>query len=278
MKVIQKVSKKKIVLGFTLFMSFAVLSCGRNTESEPQTTEIDSFGLNGEATYLNRFSQSDIDTVYSDKVRDGVPVNNPFLTELFTSPEQAPDLAAEFGDFSNAGEIKAYLNLNRSTGLLTKTRFILAIEAISLWKQILNSKGEKLFKETYSINTSGKEIADSIDGKLTNNEQLQFGRLKMQVSIATITADMKVFLKDHGDYLSLDMVNVREIKAPFVGTVIKTNGFRIHLELYPYKNGYLTYGVTTAKLEQLADKLTPELLTTQVTSIFNWLQGKLTGK
>ena len=255
-----------------------VAACGRGTDSASEMGSTDELRLLGEPSYAKRFTPAEIAALYTDEIDNGQPVNQPFLTELFTSPDQAPDLAEEFGDFSNAGEIKAFLNLGTTPGILTKTRLVVALEGVSLWDRILDDENKPLFKETFSIDAAGNKINDSIDGKLPNNEQLQFGRLKMQVSIATISADMKIFTQDLGNHLQIKMSNERDIKAPFVGTVIKKDGFRIHLELYPYQKGYLTYGVTTAKLEQFADKLTPEILSSQVTSIFNWLHGKLIGK
>jgi hypothetical protein len=89
---------------------------------------------------------------------------------------------------------------------------------------------------------------------------------------------MEIQIADHGNYLSAKLRNIREIRAPFVGTVVKPGGFRIFLELFPYNKGFLTYAVAAAKLEQFADKMTPEQLSAQVTSILNWLRGQLEGK
>jgi hypothetical protein len=259
--------------------SMLVVGCGGISDSGVTAEKsISSQGTADPTPYARRFDAKQIAATYTNEARNGVPVNRPPLYEYFTQATQAPDLAREFGDFNSASVVRSYLNLNQDPMYLPPTRFVIALESVSSWTKIKDATGAQIFKEAYSIDAAGNRIPDQVDGELPGGEQTQYGRFKLPVSIATLTADMEIRIKDRGNYLSAELRNIREIRAPFVGTVVKPGGFRIFLELFPYNKGFLTYAVAAAKLEQFADKMSPEQLSAQVTSILNWLRSQLEGK
>jgi hypothetical protein len=259
--------------------SMLVVGCGGISDSGLTAEKgISNQGTAEPTPYAKRFDAKQIAATYTNEVRNGVPVNRAPLYDYYTQATQAPDLAREFGDFNSASVVHSYMNLNMDPLFLPPTRFVIALEAISSWTKIKDATGAQIFKEAYTIDAAGSRIPDQVDGDLPGGEQTHFGRFKLPVSIATLTADMEIQIADHGNYLSAKLRNIREIRAPFVGTVVKPGGFRIFLELFPYNKGFLTYAVAAAKLEQFADKMTPEQLSAQVTSILNWLRGQLEGK
>lgn len=259
---------------------FTVLAgCGRglNHSSPLQVNEADVIAAQKEIS--DRFTPEQIAAVYTEaRTPDGKPAIKEPLLSFYEAQSQAPDLAAEFGNFTRAAEFWGHLNLAQSPSFVHNTYFAVTFEAISAWTRIRNRDGETLFSDAYATNADGLRIPDPIDGRIGNDDETQFGRLKMQISIATVTVDMKVRMQKIGSKLSAYLINTDDITAPFVGTVIKENNFRIKLELYPYRNGFLTYGVAAAKMEKLEDRLTPDALGNQVYGIFNYLHTKLIGK
>lgn len=228
--------------------------------------------------WTRRFDQGQIDAVYSSEVNQGKPVSKPPVYVFFDNQNQAPDLAREFGPFNRAATLQAYINLDQDPLFLAPTRWIVAMEAISGWTKIRNTNGEAIFKEAYSIDPDGKRIPDEVNGELPPGGKTHFGRVRMPVSVATLTADLQVQLEDNGSWLGTRIVNVRDIRAPLVGTIIKAGGFRIVLELFPYQKGFLVYGVTAARLDQFADQMTPEALGSQIGAILSWLSSQLLGQ
>lgn len=228
--------------------------------------------------WSRRFVQAQIDAVYSEEVDRGKPVSRPPVFAFYDNQNQAPDLAREMGPFNRAAELRAYINLNQDPLFLAPTRWVVAMEAVSGWSKMRNAKGEPVFREAVTIDASGNRLPDSVDGELTGGKQTHFARVRIPVQAATVTADIQVDLENNGRWLNTKMVNVREIRAPLVGTIINQGGFRILIELYPYRSGFLVYGATAAKLEKLADQMKPEDLGAQIGAILNWLTGQLLGQ
>lgn len=259
--------------------SLLFVGCGGISDSGlTAAQDISSSSTADPTPYAKRFNAKQIADTYTNEVRNGVPVNREPLYEFYNQATQAPALAQEFGDFNSASVVHSYMNLNQDPMFLPPTRFVVSLESVSSWTKITDAKGVQIFKEAYTIDAAGNRIPDQVDGQLPGGEQTHFGRFKIPVSVATLTADMAIHTVDRGNYLSAELRNIREIRAPFVGTVVKPGGFRIFLELFPYNKGFLTFAVAAAKMEQFADKMTPEQLSAQITSILNWLRGQLQGK
>jgi hypothetical protein len=264
--------------GVSLTLSL-LAGCGSSLNLSETLDSADRGATMAQKEISDRFTDDQIDAVYTDeRGTDGKPVIKEPLLAFYEDQSQAPDLVAEFGSFTRAAEFWGHLNLARTPSQLHDTYFALTFEAISAWTRIRNRDGEALFTEAYATDAKGKRIPDPIDGRISNNDETQFGRLKMQISIASVTVDMKVRMQKIGTQLAGFIVNTEDISAPFVGTVIKKNNFRIKLELYPYRNGFLTYGVAAAKMEKLEDKLSPDTLGNQVYGMFNYLHERLIGK
>lgn len=266
--------------GLAAALIFSVLSgCGRGLNQPKPIRDNDADVIAAQREIADRFTPEQIAAVYTEQRNpDGEPAVKEPLLSFYKTESEAPDLVAEFGNFTRAAEFWGYLNVDQSPRLVHETYFAITFEAMSAWTQIRNREGEALFKQAYATNSDGERIPDLIDGRINDDDETRYGRVKMQISIATVTVDMNVRMQKTGSKLSAEFLNTDDITAPFVGTVIKENNFRIKLELYPYRNGFLTYGVAAAKMEKMEDMLTPDTLGSQVYGFFNYLHTKLIGK
>lgn len=265
------VRTRKMVKGQTagsLIVCLSLLGCGSHLP-------ISDFESTGSAPYQKRFTDEDIAAVYSEETNPQSPKT---ITRHFDQTSQAPDLAEEFGNFNVATEVKGYLFLNQDPTFLAPARYIVAMEAVSGWTKIVNRDGTPLFTDAYTTDQPGNRIPDEIDGELDGESQTHYGRVKMPVGIAKLSADMRIQIAHRGDLLTAFLDNERDIRAPFVGTVVAKREFRIALELYPYRKGYLAYAVNASVVRQFSDRLPPDVLSGQVDAILSWLHGKLLGQ
>ncbi len=251
--------------------------CGDSTPTDQTGAQLQAASTPETQNHTRRFTQSQIDAVFTNDTVGGVPVLREPLVETYTSPSQAPDLVEELGDFTVAAEFWGYLNLASAPGSLSKARFALTFEAVSQWTQTGDSTGDFLFQDAYTTDASGRRIPDELDGVISGGDESRFARTRMNVAIATLTIDLGVRMVDAGNRLETHLVNVRPVSAPLVGRIIDTGNFKTKFELYPYRGGYLAYGSTAATLEKLQDRFDPEKLVAQVESMYRYLHTKLIG-
>lgn len=268
LKSLQKVANFRIMGGcVALGFAFILGSCG---SQEPAST-LSRAEKAIQKLPSQRFTPERINAVFHEDFVNGKPALYPPIVEPLGSQQET----SPFNDYTAAVESWGYFFIDRTPGVLARTKFALTFEAISQWTRIRGEKGDPLFVEAYTIDERGRQIPDQIDGRIQNGRESRLARLRTKISIATLTIDSQIQFAHTGEYLEASIINIDDISAPLVGVVIREGNMQSKFELYPYQDGYLVYGRASAKLEKMQDRMTPDILADQITAIYSHLHQKL---
>lgn len=258
--------KKSFVAALLLF----VVSCGRN---ETQKAEGPSFSLEDNSQLEKRFTETEIAKVYT---QESAPKQTQFLESVYTMETAPEQFKAEFPDFTRAVEFKGFFNMSaQPTGGEpnddpTARRIVSTLQTFSTWKEIRDSSNRLMFDDAYTTDRYREKMPDVTNGKIRSNPDFHFGAIVG--SGLTIGLELQ-FKKMENGRVDADITNPRDISAFPVGTIVKARNLKIHLEFFPYKNGWLYYGAAAPKLEKFTEKA--EQLNETARSILLWVQQKV---
>lgn len=268
----------KISVSLVLPLFFAA-SCGTDMGSQSNFENADATLEEWKGQPRSeRFSQAEVDSVYSTATTvvggKTFPESKTPLKFIY-NPQNAPaHFKAEYGSFSGGAEIKGYLNLGYVTSSGFQSRLVNNFERLSTWKTIKDATGKAIFSDSYTTDERGTKIPDWSDGQAGANGETHFGTLALQTNtpIGSVNVPSSVVIYNRAGEIQVDVTNVKDVRAPIVGTVIKTGGLKIHLKMFPYEKGWLVYGAAAVKLEKFEDAMKPEDLSRYIDSLFAWMK------
>jgi hypothetical protein len=194
-----------------------------------------------------------------------------FIYNATNAPEK---FKSEYGVFNAGAEIKGYMNLGFVTSRGFQNRLIWNFERLSTWKNIKDVSGKTIFSDSYTTTESGSKIDDWSDGEASPNGETHFGTLALQTNtpIGSVNVPSSIVIYNRNGEIQVDVTNVKDVRAPIVGTVIKSGGLKIHLKMFPHVKGWLVYGASAVKLEKFEDAMKPEDLSRYIDSLFTWIK------
>lgn len=238
-----------------LAVLFGLASCGR--DDAPQKKK-ESFNIGDSNPRLDkRFSVAEIDAVAT---AEDLPKQTPFLKYSYTMANAPTAFKAEYPNFTAGVELKGYFNTGVDSpggdprDSTTARLIVSALQSISLWKTIPGKDGKPLLKDSYTINAKGQKTADVVDGLIVEGQNMRNGNIVMNGQFPlTVTLEMALKRQDVGEFVA-DFRNPKAISVFPVGTIVKADGIKIHMEMFPYMKGWLVYAAAAAKLEQYTDQ------------------------
>lgn len=255
-----------------------VASCGVDSNTLPAGSQESTLEEWKTQPRAERFTQAEIDSVYTTatKVVGGktFPDSKTPLKFIYNATNAPAKFKTEYGNFNAGAEIKGYLNLGYVPAGGFQSRLISNFEKLSTWKTIKDSTGKTIFSDSYTTDERGTKISDWSDGLAGANGETHFGTLALQTNtpIGSVNVPSSVVIYNRDGEMQVDVVNVKDVRAPIVGTVIKSGGLKIHLKMFPHEKGWLVYGAAAVKLEKFEDAMKPEDLSRYIDSLFTWIK------
>ena len=278
MSFVKRLSQRSLIAAVVALPLLLVGSCGVENSSglsEGAESSLEEWKTQPQA---ERFIQAEIDSVYTTatKVVGGktFPDSKTPLKFIYNVTNAPAKFKSEYGVFNAGSEIKGYINLGFVPSRGFQNRLIWNFERLSTWKTIKDVLGKTIFSDSYTTTESGSKIADWSDGEASANGETHFGTLALETNtpIGSVNVPSSIVIYNRNGEVQVDVTNVKDVRAPIVGTVIKSGGLKIHLKMFPHVKGWLVYGASAAKLEKFEDAMKPEDLSRYIDSLFTWIK------
>ena len=294
-----KIQKSRYSLAYSMALCSLLMSCGnleplehserfdRLEHTERQKNETSESLLSTSSTTKTRltipkrFSQPEIDSLYSNKTeeRDGkiFPVSNPPRVVGFLGTEAPTEFQKEWGSVTVGAEFKQYLNTGNAPTAAQLVSFLRATEALSTWKEMRTHDGATVFSATNSTDAAGNRIADKVDGLTPENGKILFGHFAMPITKFQVSMNGIIQILRGEDFAArvIRIHNYKDISVPLFGSVARSNGLNILLETYPYQNGWLMYGAAAVKMERFQEQAQPSFVENLLYGFVEWLNKKV---
>lgn len=265
--------QKHVLVAISLCAGISVISCAPRSFDAGKDAEVASITMQD---YSKLFSEEDIKKIFVEASAtnpDGSRKSAAPIVSTF-GPENAPKYFNEqYTRYTHGSETRAFLNLGKAPDAAAQAKYIGKLESVSAWKSIKHADGKPVFEDAYSLDIkTNEQAADTSDGRapVAPGEQHTL-RMVLKKSFLTLKIDGGNWIANSGGFITMSFKNTNNVNAPLVGAIIKPNGFKMDVYAFPYKHGWLVYGATAVRIEELSEMYKPEMVSNIMTAMFNWL-------
>ena len=137
-----------------------------------------------------------------------------------------------------------------------------------------DSRGRRIFENSFNSTATWSRIPDAIDGRVAPNGD--YFNLVLEVLASGIKVGIKsgMTVTRDDEKISIYLRNERPVKTFLTGTILKRDGIRIKWEFYPYRNGFLVWGVAIITPEKFSEEIKTIFSSDFSDSVFNWFENR----